>query len=155
MDLVGTANTGSNPILDMALLAWPRLLPLALMIDPNTPIYNKICEAVRKLSEGGWNKFRQLATHGVEIATSSTGLQLLSIHARQRNHPILELCKSFPQPPPRFGKFVSPRKISASPILFQALCDHLMQNQSSLHRAEREAQSGTKQDQKAKEVERG
>ncbi|KAJ2923882.1 hypothetical protein H1R20_g13215, partial [Candolleomyces eurysporus] len=46
---IGAANMVqkySAEVLEIALLAWPRLLPLALMIDPDMPVYNKICEAV-------------------------------------------------------------------------------------------------------------
>ncbi|RXW20396.1 hypothetical protein EST38_g5448 [Candolleomyces aberdarensis] len=134
----------SLDVLDLALLAWPRLLPLALIICPDMPIYNQICEAVVKLSGGGWDRLVKLGEHsGLQSATSSKGLMLLSVDAHKRNHPILELCKSLPVPElSSRPMYASPRRVTYSPALFYPLHKLLEQSHPSLRQVEPERKPG-------------
>ncbi|KAJ2923876.1 hypothetical protein H1R20_g13213, partial [Candolleomyces eurysporus] len=61
----------------MALLAWPRFLPLALAVDPDNPVHDEVCEAVARLSEGTWDKLAKILKAGFHPANNSTGLRHL------------------------------------------------------------------------------
>ena len=150
----------SLDVLDLALLAWPRLLRLALITCRDMPIYNQICEAVVKLSGGGWDRLVKLGGHRrLQFATSSKGLMDLSADARKWNHPILELCKSLGvlehSDHSDHSEKSSLRRGFYFPALFYPLCKLLEQSYPSLRRAEKVARKGAKRTEKPKGVERG
>jgi hypothetical protein len=123
-----------------ALLAWHHFLPLALMVNPTDPVHNEICEAVVRLSEGGWNKLAKFEKAGIKLARASKGFQLLRCVGTRRDcsHSTLALCKSLPRP---FTLDIhsDPVVINFHPALFYPLRDQLEQSLSNpevLHRVE-------------------